>query len=173
MLWVTRRTIKALDIPDAEGHYLRAIELDPNFAMAYARLGVVYANSGQLAKANNYFAKAYELSKHVSERERLYITGHYYRCDRQPAQGDRDAAGGDPGLPGQVDSYVNINVGVRLFGSIRKGASLAQKSVEVQPEDAIASENLVDRLRRLEPAWSRPGRRLERARKLGLDNSYR
>ena len=68
---------KALDIPDAEGHYLRAIELDPNFAMAYARLGVVYTNSGQMAKANKYFAKAYELSSHVSERERFYITGHY------------------------------------------------------------------------------------------------
>ena len=33
---------KAHDIPEAEGHYLRAVELDPNFAMAYARLGVVY-----------------------------------------------------------------------------------------------------------------------------------
>ncbi len=36
-----RAHVKALDIPEAEGHYLRAIELDPNFAMAYARLGVV------------------------------------------------------------------------------------------------------------------------------------
>jgi hypothetical protein len=31
--------------------------------MAYARLGVVYINSGQVAKANKYFARAYELSK--------------------------------------------------------------------------------------------------------------
>jgi Flp pilus assembly protein TadD len=69
--------VKALDIPEAEGHYLRAVELDPNFAMAYARLGVVSLNSGQVAKANRYFAKAYELSQHVSERERLYIAGHY------------------------------------------------------------------------------------------------
>ena len=38
---------KARNIPEAEGHYLRAVELDPNFAMAYARLGVVYTNSGQ------------------------------------------------------------------------------------------------------------------------------
>src|SRR6202522_2101842 len=71
--------VYAHDIPEAEGHYLRAIELDPNFAMAYARLGVVYINSTQVAKANKYFAKAYALSKNVSERERLYITGHYYQ----------------------------------------------------------------------------------------------
>ncbi len=46
---------KAHDIPEAEGHYLRAIELDPNFAMAYARLGVVYINSGQVTKATQIF----------------------------------------------------------------------------------------------------------------------
>ena len=80
---------KAHDIPEAEGHYLRAIELDPNFAMAYARLGVVYINSGQVTKANNYFAKAYELSKNVSERERLYIAGHYYQNRQgQHTEGD-------------------------------------------------------------------------------------
>jgi tetratricopeptide (TPR) repeat protein len=70
---------KGQDIPEAEGHYLRAIELDPNLAMAYARLGVVHLNSGQVAKANEYFTKAYALSQHVSERERLYIAGHYIR----------------------------------------------------------------------------------------------
>ncbi len=71
--------VKALNIPEAEGHYLRAVELDPNFAMAYARLGVVYVNSGQVSKANKYFARAYALSKQVSARERLYIAGHYYQ----------------------------------------------------------------------------------------------
>ncbi len=80
---------KALDIPEAEGHYKRAIELDPNFAMAYARLGVVYENSGQVAKAKPYYSKAYELSNHVSESERLYISSHYDSDrDRQPAEDD-------------------------------------------------------------------------------------
>ena len=57
MRWAMRRTQKALDIPEAEGHYKRAIELDPNFAMAYARLGVVYVNSGQVAKAKPYYSQ--------------------------------------------------------------------------------------------------------------------
>ncbi len=38
------------DIPDAEGFYKRALELDPNLAMAWARLGVIYLNSGQAQK---------------------------------------------------------------------------------------------------------------------------
>ncbi len=77
------------DIPEAEGHYKRAIELDPNFAMAWARLGVVYGNSGATGKAEEYFRKAYDLSANVSEREKMYIAGHYYsECYRRPDKGD-------------------------------------------------------------------------------------
>ena len=162
---------KGLDIPDAEGHYLRALELDPNFAMAYARLGVVYGNSGQVAKANTYFARAYELSKHVSERERLYIAGHYY----QAVTGDipkvietlQEAIQTYPGL---VDNYVNINVAYLVLAQFEKALPYAQKGVEVQPDDAIASENLVNDyvgLNRLAEAKAEA----ERARKLGLDDS--
>jgi eukaryotic-like serine/threonine-protein kinase len=162
---------RGMDIPDAEGHYLRAIELDPNFAMAYARLGVVYSNSGQVAKAHTYFARAYELSKNVSERERLYIGGHYY----QNVTGDmpkvietlQEAIQTYPGL---VDNYVNINVAYMTLGQFAKGLPYAQKGVEIQPTDAIASENLVNdygALDRLAEAKAEA----ERARKLGLDDS--
>jgi len=162
---------KGMDIPDAEGHYLRAIELDPNFAMAYARLGVVYINSGQVAKAHTYFARAYELSKNVSERERLYIAGHYY----QNVTGDmpkvietlQEAIQTYPGL---VDNYVNINVAYMVLGQFAKGLPYALKAEEIQPTDAIASENLVTdygSLNRLAEARAEA----ERARKLGLDDS--
>ena len=69
---------KGLDLPEAEGHYRQAIELDPNFAMAWARLAVVYGNSGEPGRAMPAYAKAYALSKNVSERERLYIQAHYF-----------------------------------------------------------------------------------------------
>jgi serine/threonine protein kinase/tetratricopeptide (TPR) repeat protein len=58
--------------------FKRAIEIDPNFALAYARLGTVYGNMGQDAQATEYRKKAFELRDRVSERERLYITAHYY-----------------------------------------------------------------------------------------------
>jgi serine/threonine protein kinase len=162
---------RGMDIPDAEGHYLRAIELDPNFAMAYARLGVVYSNSGQVAKAHTYFARAYELSKNVSERERLYIAGHYY----QNVTGDMPKVietlqEAIQTYPGMVDNYVNINVAYMVLGQFAKGLPYALKGVEIQPSDAIASENLVNdyaSLNRLAEAKAET----ERARKLGLDDS--
>ncbi len=66
------------DMPEAEDHYKRALALDPKLAMAWSRLGVIYSNSGQNGKAIEYFTRAHELSGDVSERERLYIEGHYY-----------------------------------------------------------------------------------------------
>src|SRR6201984_3476816 len=55
----------------------RAVTLDPNFAMAYARLGTNYANLGQTARAAENTRKAYELRERVSEREKFYIVSHY------------------------------------------------------------------------------------------------
>jgi tetratricopeptide (TPR) repeat protein len=58
--------------------FKRAVELDPNFAMAYARLGTVYFNISQAGLASENTKKAYELRDRVSERENLYIESHYY-----------------------------------------------------------------------------------------------
>jgi serine/threonine protein kinase/tetratricopeptide (TPR) repeat protein len=58
--------------------YQRAVELDPNFAMAYARLGAVYGNTGQVTLSEQSRQKAFELRDRASEHEKLYITSHYY-----------------------------------------------------------------------------------------------
>ncbi len=63
---------------EAISYFQRAIELDPNFALAYARLAQTYGNLGQGELSAPYRVKAYELRDRVSERERLYILGHYY-----------------------------------------------------------------------------------------------
>ncbi len=65
---------------DAESvpSYRMAIELDPDFAIAYARLGSVYHNLQQPALGDDYLRKAFERREHVSEREKFYIQAHYY-----------------------------------------------------------------------------------------------
>jgi len=57
--------------------FQRAIALDPNFAMAHARLGTAYSNIEETIKAMDSVRRAYELRDRVSERERLYIASHY------------------------------------------------------------------------------------------------
>src|SRR5580700_4239341 len=57
--------------------FLRATQLDPNFAMAYARLGTNYNNLGELERSSDAVHKAYDLRERASERERFYIASHY------------------------------------------------------------------------------------------------
>jgi eukaryotic-like serine/threonine-protein kinase len=59
-------------------HMQKAIELDPNFATAYATLGVAYFNLGRIPEGVAVLKKAYELRDRASERERFYIEAHYY-----------------------------------------------------------------------------------------------
>ena len=56
----------------------RALELDPNFAIAYAGLAVLYGNLGQASLSANYATKAYGLRDRVSERERYRISALYF-----------------------------------------------------------------------------------------------
>jgi len=65
---------------DAEAipFYKRALELDPNFAVAYASLGNVYGNLGQASLSAENIKKAYGLRDRVSERERYRISSLYY-----------------------------------------------------------------------------------------------
>ncbi len=63
----------------------RAVQLDPNFAMAYADLAAIYMNTLQSNKGLESFRKAYELRNRVSQRERLYIEAGY-----EHATGDRE-----------------------------------------------------------------------------------
>ncbi|HEY7284901.1 MAG TPA: serine/threonine-protein kinase [Vicinamibacterales bacterium] len=59
-------------------HLKRAIELDPEFALAQALLSGVYANSNQSVLAPEFARRAFELRDRVSERERFFITWRYY-----------------------------------------------------------------------------------------------
>lgn len=57
----------------------RAVELDPNFASAYANLAVSYFNNqGPSVVSEQYAAKAFELRERVTERERFLITSMYH-----------------------------------------------------------------------------------------------
>jgi serine/threonine protein kinase/tetratricopeptide (TPR) repeat protein len=57
----------------------RAIELDPNFAMAYVGLAVEYSNLGRASLAADHAKKAYDLRDRVSDREKYRISAFYFQ----------------------------------------------------------------------------------------------
>jgi DNA-binding winged helix-turn-helix (wHTH) protein/tetratricopeptide (TPR) repeat protein len=58
--------------------FRRAVELDPNFAMAYAALGITYGTAREHELAAQFSQRAFELRDRVSEREKFYISLRYY-----------------------------------------------------------------------------------------------
>jgi serine/threonine protein kinase len=72
------RTALRVGDPEAIPFYKNAIELDPNFALAYMALSVSYFNLNQGELAAENATRAYELRDRVSERERYRISTTYY-----------------------------------------------------------------------------------------------
>jgi tetratricopeptide (TPR) repeat protein len=60
-------------------HFQRAVEIDPQFAKAYAHMGVFYRTLGEFVLAKESIAKAYQLRDRTSEQERFFITVNYDR----------------------------------------------------------------------------------------------
>jgi tRNA A-37 threonylcarbamoyl transferase component Bud32/tetratricopeptide (TPR) repeat protein len=58
--------------------FQRAVDLDPNFAMAYAWMGLNYFNLNEIGRGTENAREAYALRGKVSERERFSIESGYY-----------------------------------------------------------------------------------------------
>jgi serine/threonine protein kinase/tetratricopeptide (TPR) repeat protein len=59
--------------------FRKAIELDPDFALAHARLSTVYGNIGETERMREHITRAHALKDRVSEPERLYILARYHQ----------------------------------------------------------------------------------------------
>ena len=70
-----RREVSPLAIP----LFKRAVELDPNLAVAYAWLGIWYTSTGEPTIAANFTSKAYQLRDRASEPEKYFISAIYYK----------------------------------------------------------------------------------------------
>lgn len=57
----------------------KAVEIDPEFAMAYRALAGVYRNIGETEESKKNLEKALELSDRVSVREQYLIEADFYR----------------------------------------------------------------------------------------------
>ena len=130
--------------------YKRAIELDPNFGLAYARLAVTYSNLFQPELAAQYSQKAYDLRDRVSERERYYISEKYASY----VTGDRDEA--ITVLQAWVQSYPNdyvphnnLAVNYCLAGRNDECLKEAREAVRLSPNSITGIGNYLDAFIRL------------------------
>jgi serine/threonine protein kinase/Flp pilus assembly protein TadD len=141
------------DAPGAIPQFQRAVTLDPNFAMAYARMGTSDFNLGQNGRAAENIRKAYDLRDRVGEREKLYIVSHY----SQFVTGDLEASRKAYELwaqtyPRDDVPQVNLSAIYGILGDYDKGLTTSQEALKLNPGAGISYGNLaigyvyVDRL---------------------------
>lgn len=121
--------------------YQRAIELDPNFALAYARLGTAYGNTGQGELLEKYQTKAFELRDRASERERLYITAHYYTDTGQLEKGIAAYELYKQTYPRDKVPYNNLSITFFNLGQFDKALQYAQEGLRLDPDSIYGYAN--------------------------------
>jgi tetratricopeptide (TPR) repeat protein len=123
--------------------FQHAISLDPNFAMAYARMGTSYADLNETARAAETVRRAYELRKRVSEREQFYIASHYELL----VTGNLEAARKVDELSAQTyprDSpFTNLGHIYSELGDPVKAIAAYEEALRFNPETANRYANLV------------------------------
>ena len=165
------KTLGERGAAEAIPFYKRAIELDPNFAVAYASLGGSYHNLGEPSLAAENTRKAYELRERVSEREKFYIESRYYEY----VTGDLEKARQSYELwaqtyPRDVVPAGNLNLIYDYLGQYDKGLAQSRESYRLVPDD-LSYSNLVIAylfLNRLEEARATA----EEAQAKNLDSPY-
>jgi tetratricopeptide (TPR) repeat protein len=129
-----RQMIGANDFAGSIPLLQRAIQLDPNFAMAYAVLATSYSNIGEAGLSAENAKKAYDLRDRVSEREKFYIDSHYHEM----ATGDLDKARQTfillaQNYPRDETAPTNLSVINTVLGDYEKALSDAQDAFKLNP----------------------------------------
>jgi eukaryotic-like serine/threonine-protein kinase len=121
--------------PESAAFYKRAAELDPNFALAYARLGTVYGNLGENEQSETYRKKAFELRERVSEKERFYIASHYYMSvTGELDKGIQSYELWKETYPRDDIPYNNLGVAYEDLGQFEKGLENGLEALRLRPD---------------------------------------
>ena len=128
---------------DAIPFFKRAIESDPKFAMAYARLGVSYANLGQPTAALDNLKKAYELREHVSEREKLHIAADYAYATGELEKEAQTYVLWIQSYPRDPIPHINLGANSSTLGQFQQVLNETQQAIALDPNNIVAQENLL------------------------------
>jgi serine/threonine protein kinase/tetratricopeptide (TPR) repeat protein len=122
---------------------LRAIELDPGFAMGYLAVGIDYTEEAETGRAAEYFKKAFELRQNTSEREKLSIEAEYYSGVtgelEKSAQTYREQIANYPRRSG---AYNNLGNMYAALGEYQRAEEMLRQSHQMSPDKSADYANL-------------------------------
>jgi DNA-binding winged helix-turn-helix (wHTH) protein/tetratricopeptide (TPR) repeat protein len=119
--------------------YRRAVELDPNFAIAYAALAIAYGTAREDDLAAQFSRRAFALRERATERERFYISARYY----VDVLGDADKAIEVLELwkqtyPRDFVPRTNLSARYAAIGQHERALQEAREGVRLNPDAGVA-----------------------------------
>jgi tetratricopeptide (TPR) repeat protein len=125
--------------------YQRAIELDPNFAMAYKDLGTENYNASQYALASEDFRKAFELSDHLSTIEQLNIRAcHYGPGQNNLVEGIKQFQLLASTYPREVTPLINVMDESTHLGLYKDSIAAGKRALQRFPNAMLIWANLAE-----------------------------
>jgi len=124
--------------------YDRALRLDPSFAMAYLLRGQKYWNLQEVSRRDEDFKKAFALVDHVTERERLLISGLYY--NQVTHDEDKAAETWQTHIrlyPREASPHNYLGIYRSQKGEYAKAAEEFQEAIRLDPRDVVFRGNLM------------------------------
>jgi eukaryotic-like serine/threonine-protein kinase len=123
----------------------RAIELDPNFAAAYATLGGAYVAVGEPGLAEQNLVKAYELRGRVSELEKFEITAHYLTgVTGDLEKSNQTAEQWAHTYPRDFRPHQLLAWHYELLGRYDKAVAENREAIRLDPDVALLYSNLME-----------------------------
>ncbi|HMK21982.1 MAG TPA: serine/threonine-protein kinase, partial [Terriglobales bacterium] len=125
--------------------FQKAVALDPNFAVAWAELGVASGNTGQERQQQECLKKAFELRDRASEHEKLYIAGHYY--DEVTGEAEKTVEVYEQWkrtYPRETLPWDNLALRYESLGQPEKSLENASQAMKLDPQDTYSYQNVAD-----------------------------
>ena len=124
--------------------FRQAIELDSNFAMAYAYLGVMYGILGEQTKSLENLRKAFELRNRVTEAEKFFISSSYYLVGTGELESSIQLSEmWAQAYPRDPTPHLSSAGSYSLLGQYENAIAATRKCLGIDPDHAICSTNLI------------------------------
>jgi eukaryotic-like serine/threonine-protein kinase len=120
----------------------RAIELDPNFPLAYAGLSISYGNLKQPSLALEYATKAYQLRDRVTEREKLRISADYFYATGELEREAQTYELWEANYPRDNIPHGNLGANYMSVGQYDKALAEQQEAWRLAPDEVLNYSNL-------------------------------
>ncbi len=131
---------------DAESlpYLQRAVELDPNFAVAYCSLGDANYNLDARGRATENYKRAFALRDRGSARQRFYVEGSYYAL----VTGELEETipiyrKWIQTYPGETAAHNNLSRNFRVLGQYEMAIVEAKESLRIRPKSYVPVDNLM------------------------------